>query len=77
MSELRQKYMAFLLRLWQVEDEGKVRWRASLEDAHSGTLQGFASLDELFAFVRRQAGGMYQPDDQDCGGKAGGQMLES
>jgi hypothetical protein len=50
--------MAYLLRLWQVRDERHVGWRASLENAHTGKRRGFASLDELFAFVRRQTGGM-------------------
>jgi hypothetical protein len=51
-SELRQPYMAHLLRPWQVRDEGQVGWRASLENAHTGEQRGFASVDDLFAFVR-------------------------
>lgn len=58
MSELREPYMAYLLRLWQVGDGEQVGWRASLENAHTGKRQGFASLNEMFAFVRRQTGGM-------------------
>ena len=46
--------MAYLLRLWQVKDEGKTRWRASLENAHTGERKGFAGLDALFAFLRQQ-----------------------
>jgi hypothetical protein len=51
MSELRQPYIAYLLRLWQVRDGGQVGWRASLENAHTGRRQAFASLDELFNFL--------------------------
>jgi hypothetical protein len=33
-------------------------WRASLKCAQTGERQGFASLDELFGFLRRQIGAM-------------------
>jgi hypothetical protein len=56
MIELDRVYMAYLLRLWQVKDRGTVGWRASLESPHTGESRGFASLDDLFAFLRRQAG---------------------
>jgi len=45
--------MAYL-RLWRVKDKGKTGWRASLENAHTGERRGFASLDELFAFLQQQ-----------------------
>lgn len=54
MSELRQPYLAYLLRLWQVWDEGRVSWRASLENAHTGERQGFANLTELFSFLEKE-----------------------
>jgi hypothetical protein len=44
--------MAYLLRLWQVRCEKGLAWRASLESARSGERRGFASLDELFDFLR-------------------------
>jgi hypothetical protein len=54
-------YISFLLRLWQVSDEGnsepnaiKAVWRASLENPHTGERKGFASLEELFDFLRTQ-----------------------
>ena len=54
-------YVSFLLRLWQVSDEGKSQpspkkavWRASLENPHTGERKGFANLDELFDFLRAQ-----------------------
>lgn len=54
-------YVSFLLRLWRVSDEGntqsnakKTVWRASLENPHTGERQGFASLDEVFDFLRAQ-----------------------
>lgn len=47
-------YRSYLLRVWQ---EGKVGdcWRASLQSAATGERQGFASLDGLFDFIRREA----------------------
>ena len=48
-----KKYRSYLLRLWRAEasDEG---WRASLEDARTGKRIGFASLEQLFAFLMEQ-----------------------
>jgi hypothetical protein len=47
-------YRSYLLRLWR---EGLVGepWRASLQSAVTGERQGFASLDGLFDFIRREA----------------------
>ena len=48
---MENRYLAYMLRLWQVgEAEGAV-WRASLEDSHSGELHAFASLEALVAFL--------------------------
>jgi hypothetical protein len=55
MSKQRATYMSYLLRLWCVPGEGAV-WQASLEDPQTGERRGFASLDELFTFLRRQMG---------------------
>lgn len=46
-------YHSYLLRLWRVNG-GEEGWRASLEGAHSGGRRGFAGLEELFGFLRRQ-----------------------
>ena len=51
----RQHYLAFMLRLWRVGEDG-MAWRASLENAHTGARQGFASLDALLAFLEEQTG---------------------
>jgi hypothetical protein len=52
MSEPRRRYIAYLLRLWQVRCEEGTAWRASLESARSGERMGFASLNALFDFLR-------------------------
>ena len=69
LSGQKSGYLSYLLRLWQ-EDSGElpcsrdeaslgrtedeVVWRASLESSLTGKVQGFASLDGLFAFLKRR-----------------------
>ena len=47
-------YAAYLLRLWRERTGQSIRWRASLQDPHSGERAGVASLEELFEFLHRQ-----------------------
>lgn len=51
----RKPYLAYMLRLWQTGEDRRA-WRASLENAHTGARQGFASLDALFAFLEEKTG---------------------
>ena len=51
-----QRYRAYMLRLWQVDDEEGPTWRASLESPHTGERRGFASLEALVAFLTNQFG---------------------
>jgi hypothetical protein len=44
-------YLAYLLRLWQVREKGEARWRASVENAHTGERRGFAGLADLVTFL--------------------------
>ena len=55
-SDGKQHYFSFMLRMWRANGEGKAAWRASLESPHTGERVGFASLEELFTFLRQQAG---------------------
>ena len=55
-TERKRPYLAYLLRLWQVQDKGKIGWRASLENAHTGEKLAFAHLDELVVFLRERTG---------------------
>ncbi len=48
-----RKYRSYLLRLWCAETPDQC-WRASLEDPHTGERIGFASLEQLFAFLMEQ-----------------------
>ena len=49
-----KRYLAYLLRLWQVNQNGDPVWRASLEDPRTGERRGFASLETLMDFLREQ-----------------------
>ena len=49
-----RKYLSYLLRLWMVEEDGEDVWRASLEVTHSRERYGFATLDNLLAFLKEQ-----------------------
>lgn len=66
MSKRPSAYHSYLLRMWLVEDKGTTSWRASLESPHSGERYNFATLDELFTFLRRQTG---QPADNTEGSR--------
>ena len=58
MASEPRRYVAYLLRLWQVTNHaGDLVWRASLENPHTGKRLGFASLAELVAFLEQQLGG--------------------
>jgi hypothetical protein len=59
----QKDYVSYMLRMWRDRgDEGPSRseeapWRASLQDPHSGERVGFASLEDLFGFLRRETAG--------------------
>lgn len=54
MTEKQTSYVAYLLRLWRVKEEGKTTWRASLQSPQTRERRGFASLDALFDFLQHQ-----------------------
>ncbi len=49
-------YHAYLLRIWQTKltATGQIIWRASLEDPRTGDRLGFATLEQLFAYLIEQ-----------------------
>jgi hypothetical protein len=67
MSGERRLYISYLLRLWQTWRGGALVWHASLESPTTGERQGFASLDDLFAYLEQETA----PLDTN-GGKASG-----
>ena len=50
----RQRYLSYLLRLWQTSDDGEQVWRASLETPGTGERRGFGSIADLFDFLQDQ-----------------------
>jgi hypothetical protein len=42
---------SFILRLWRVEHSEEASWLASLEIPETGKRIGFASLEQLFAYL--------------------------
>ena len=47
-----QRYLAYLVRLWTVHDNGDVVWRASAENAHTGERYAFADVAALIDYLR-------------------------
>ncbi len=56
MGNEKPEYLSYLLRLWRGTSEEGAIWRASLESSTTRARIGFASLDELFDFLRNQTG---------------------
>ena len=66
-TQEKSDYHSYLLRLWRESSAGQSErgtsesadpkewiWRASLESPQAGDRKGFASLEELFDFLRQQ-----------------------
>ena len=58
MAEKTREHLAYMLRIWSVRDDRKVLWRASLQNAQTSERRGFASLEDLFEYLRSQATAM-------------------
>jgi hypothetical protein len=60
MNKRGPEYLSYLLRLWRENDSEGAHgvetsvWRASLERPQAGERQGFASLEDLFAFLKKE-----------------------
>jgi hypothetical protein len=61
-SGKHKDYISYLLRMWQDSSDEELScpkeaaWRATLQSPHTGDRVGFASLDDLFDFLKGQAG---------------------
>jgi hypothetical protein len=62
-----RNYFAYLLRLWRERSGESSRWRASLQDPHSGERVGFANLEELFGYLRRETDDLPERDGGELG----------
>lgn len=54
MDSRHQHYKAYLVRLWRTGHIQSATWRASIEEAHSGTRHTFTNLDMLYAFLEAE-----------------------
>jgi hypothetical protein len=61
----QSRYLAYMLRLWQAKTAKTATWRASLESSLTGERQGFASLDDLFEFLRRETDALSREEDDE------------
>ena len=50
-KDLKRIRRSYLLRLWRTDEPENNNWQASLEIPESGERIGFASLEELFAYL--------------------------
>ena len=55
-SKEQRDYSSYLLRMWRVGDAEGPTWRASLKSVHNGEQVGFASLEDLFHYLRKETG---------------------
>jgi hypothetical protein len=55
MAAHEPSYFAYLLRIWRADGDDEPIWRASLQRPGGAERRGFASLEELFAYLRSQA----------------------
>jgi hypothetical protein len=65
MDPKQRGHLAYLLRLWRVDNGAEAIWRASLQDVRTGERRGFAGLDEAFAYLRQQLGSLSHPGHPD------------
>ncbi len=50
----QQRYLSYLLRLWQTSDGEAHVWRASLQTPGTGERRGFANVQDLLDFLLAQ-----------------------
>ena len=62
MKKQRPGYLSYLLRVWQTGSKGDAVWRVSLENPFTGERRGFASLQDMLAFLRVQIDNAGQVD---------------
>jgi len=59
------RYLAYMLRLWQVDRQDHPEWRASLESPHTGERLGFADMAQLLAFLQEKTGTRFTDDENE------------
>jgi len=70
----KRGYLSYLLRLWQQGGGEQPLWRASLEGPQGGERLGFASLEDLYAYLdaqtRSSSSGTQRLDEGRCQSRA-------
>ena len=72
MSGENRKYLAYMLRLWQIEHDGKLAWRASIESPYTGERRGFSDMERLFLVLQKKTGSQFPADigEEDVNGRS-------
>ena len=60
---MNDNYLAYMLRLKR--SEGQANWRATLENAHSGSVHHFASEEELLLYLLDRLAGSPSASEED------------
>jgi len=53
MENQPSKYYSFLLRLWKVNQGGRVVWRATIENPHTKEIIGFETVQDFTEYLER------------------------
>ncbi|MFP4395559.1 MAG: hypothetical protein ACLFTI_09875 [Anaerolineales bacterium] len=61
------RYHSYLLRIWATSDQGRLVWRASLENPRDGRCYGFGTLGELCAFLQVRAEAAHPDEPEEMG----------
>ncbi|MFQ5400196.1 MAG: hypothetical protein ACE5E7_11435 [Anaerolineae bacterium] len=62
MREPEGVYLAYMLRLWRAEQDGRPVWRASVESPYTGERQGFSDLGQFIQFLEEITAEPSDPD---------------
>jgi hypothetical protein len=65
MKDYKPRYVSYVLRLWQEDDQGKFVCKISLECIQTGERRGFTSLEALYEFLREESNPLTNLTD-DC-----------
>jgi len=68
-SSSRERYLAFMLRLWLTEGNGPAHWRASLQSVPGGELCGFDDIDALMGYLFQRTRSVAADDNSQIGQK--------
>jgi hypothetical protein len=65
-------HKSYLLRLWRETGRGLTQWRASLQDPESSERVGFATLEQLFSYLRQRTADPSEGSGPGLGDKGAG-----